>query len=164
MKKCSICAGTVKVKKSYKYNGKKYYICDSCSKRYKFDSRGFFYLRKKGSGNVSKLQRVVRIYLKRLYGSSDVFEEVLPCWMVDFGRRYRFDFYIVSKNVYVEVHGRQHFYQYPEFQSEEEFLRAVERDREKRELVGRIGGPYRLVYILFDDPIYDIEFYRQLIE
>jgi hypothetical protein len=80
------------------------------------------------SGSKSKVQNSVKKYLKKYWSCDIVFEEFPLA-----GSRMTFDFYNATKNVIIEVQGKQHtkFVPFMHANSKINYLKQLKRDEDK---------------------------------
>tara|TARA_R100000152_G_C6732293_1_gene156814 strand:+ start:104 stop:508 length:405 start_codon:yes stop_codon:yes gene_type:complete len=86
------------------------------------------YLIKWDASSKSKVQNSVKKYLKKYWSQDIVFEEFPLA-----GTRMTFDFYNATKNIVIEVQGRQHtkFVPFMHGGSKINFLKQLKRDEDK---------------------------------
>jgi len=80
------------------------------------------------SSSKSKVQNSVKTYLKKYWAQDIVFEEFPLA-----GTRMTFDFYNATKNIIIEVQGRQHtkFVPFMHAGSKINYLKQLKRDQDK---------------------------------
>ena len=137
-------------------------VCLECYNKYKHSKvMRKFYLKKKNQQSPSKLQHAVRRALKRKFGSSDVYEEVVCDEMLKDNLHYRYDFYIESINCLVEVQGKQHYSYTKKFhKGMKNFKEGILKDKAKKQAAKKYG--YNFVIIKFNDDIYSDVLYEKL--
>ena len=86
------------------------------------------YLIKWDGNSKSKVQTLVKKYLKKYWSHDIVFEEFPLA-----GTRMTFDFYNATKNIVIEVKGRQHtkFVPFMHANSKINYLKQLKRDEDK---------------------------------
>lgn len=57
------------------------------------------------------------------------------------GYRYRYDFYLIDDDIYIEFHGKQHYESVEIFGGEKGFFETRKRDSSKKEILDNIGSP-----------------------
>jgi very-short-patch-repair endonuclease len=81
---------------------------------------------------TSQFHKIARKMLKQLFSGCRIYEE-LPIYIGDNQTLY-VDFFVVSYNLFVEVHGQQHYdYNSHFYKNKIEWLKAIERDKRKAE-------------------------------
>jgi len=137
-------------------------VCLECYKKYTHSSvMKKFYLKKRKQSSPSKLQHAVRRALKRKFGSSNVYEEVICDEMLKDRLNYRYDFYIESINCLVEVQGKQHYVYTKKFhKGMENFKESILRDKAKKQAAEKYG--YNFVVIKFNDDVYSDVLYEKV--